>query len=288
MRLKIIRSKVPNILGKFHVLYIELVCRDLLVIFGQLKFCFHEHLSDGLAVLDVGGIAARTAHNHQLQYMFHVAFQLRINVRLIRLRKIAQMDALRRFRIDAAYQVPVDLLRHKRDQRRGCLCHGHKGGIQGHIGVDLILFHALCPETLPASAHIPVAHVFYKFLERAGAFRNPVILQIAVHGLYQRVQLGEEPFVHHGQGVIVRNRDLPVLCFGQSVPIGIEPVNVGIQHIERIGVPEGSHELALAFHDGLAVETIWQPGRAVHVEIPANRVCAVFFQGVKGVYRISL
>ena len=70
--------------------------------------------------------------------------------------------------------------------------------------------------------------------------------------------------------------------------IGIEAVDVGIQYIKRIGVPKGSHELALPFHDSLSMETVGQPGRAVHVEIPADRVCAVFFQGVKGVYRISL
>ena len=30
----------------------------------------------------------------------------------------------------------------------------YKSGVQGHIGIDLILLHALCPETLTASSYI--------------------------------------------------------------------------------------------------------------------------------------
>ena len=36
------------------------------------------------------------------------------------------------------------------------------------------------------------------------------------------------------------------------------------------------------------METVWQPGRAVYIEIPADSVCPVFFQSIKRIYRISL
>ena len=93
------------------------------------------------------------------------------------------MDALRSRLIDIAHQILVDLLRHKRNQRRSHLADGHKRGVKGHIGINLILFHALCPETLTASSHIPVAHVIHKLLKCSGRLRDLVIAQIGVHGL---------------------------------------------------------------------------------------------------------
>ena len=93
------------------------------------------------------------------------------------------MDALRRILIDVTYQVLVDLLRHERDHRRCHLADGHQCGIQGHIGIDLILFHAFGPETLTASSDVPVAHVIHKLLKRSCRLRNLIIPQITVHGL---------------------------------------------------------------------------------------------------------
>ena len=100
------------------------------------------------------------------------------------------MYAFRSTLVDISYQVLVDLLCHEWDHRRSCLCNSYKSGIQSHISIDLILLHALCPETLTASAHIPVAHIVYKLLKGSCCLRDLVIHQAVVNGLYHRVHLG--------------------------------------------------------------------------------------------------
>ena len=100
------------------------------------------------------------------------------------------MDTLRRIPVDISYNVLIDLLCHERDHGSRCLCNGHKGSVQGHIGIDLILFHTFCPETLAASAHIPVAHIVYKLLERSCRLRDLVIHQVIVNRLYHGIHLG--------------------------------------------------------------------------------------------------
>ena len=88
-------------------------------------------------------------------------------MRLVRLREVAQMDALRRVLVDASYQVLVDLLRHEGNHGRRRLGDGYKSRIKRHIRVDLILLHSLGPETLPASSYVPVGHIVHKFLQRS-------------------------------------------------------------------------------------------------------------------------
>ena len=48
-----------------------------------------------------------------------------------------------------------------------------------------------------------------------------------------------------------------------------------------------SHEFTLAFHNGFAMETVWQPWCGVYIEIPADRIGAVGLQSVKRIHRIS-
>ena len=100
------------------------------------------------------------------------------------------MDALRRILINISYNILVDLLCHEGDHWGSRLCNGYKSGIKCHIRIDLILLHALCPETLTASAHIPVAHIVYKLLKGSCCLRDLVIHQAVVNGLYHRVHLG--------------------------------------------------------------------------------------------------
>ncbi len=99
---------------------------------------------------------------------------------------------------------------------------------------------------------------------------------MAVHLAHNGVQFGQKPFVHDGQGLVVQ-------CIFRCVKM----INVRIQHKECISVPQGSHEFALSFLHGLSVEPVGQPGRAVDVEIPADRVRAVGLQRIKRIHRIS-
>jgi hypothetical protein len=112
------------------------------------------------------------------------------------------MNAFRSGLVDLSYQVLVDLLCHERDHRSSCLCNSYKSGVQGHIGIDLILLHALCPETLTASAHVPVTHIIYEFLESLCSLRDTVVHQVVIYCLDHGVHLGQQPLIHYRQLII--------------------------------------------------------------------------------------
>ena len=65
-------------------------------------------------------------------------------------------------------------------------------------------------------------------------------------------------------------------------------VDVRIEHIERVGVPQRPHELARALLHRLVGEPIRQPRRTVLVKIPADRIRAVTSQRVHRFYRVAL
>ena len=75
---------------------------------------------------------------------------------LIGLREVAEMDGFRCLLIDAADEVAVDGLRHERDHRCSGLGRRDECRVERHIGVDLVLLHALRPEAAAAAADIPV------------------------------------------------------------------------------------------------------------------------------------
>ena len=182
---------------KCYSFYVQLISYDLLIEFREVKISLHIHLSNGLTVLDVRRIPARTAHNDQLKHLIHIGLQLLVDPGLIHLREITQMDTLRRICIDTPYQILVDILRHERDHRRRRLACLHKCGIERHISIDLILLHSLSPEALAASSYIPVAHIIHKILQSPCRLWNPVILKMAVHILDQRVEPGQKPLIHN-------------------------------------------------------------------------------------------
>ena len=98
--------------------------------------------------------------------------------------------------VNAAHQIPVNVLSDKGYHGSRRLANSHQCSVKGHVGIDLILLHALGPETLPAAAHIPVAHVIHKLLKRPGCLWNPVIGKIIIHLAHNGIQLGEQPFIH--------------------------------------------------------------------------------------------
>ena len=112
------------------------------------------------------------------------------------------MNALRSRLIHGAHQILIDILCHKRNHRRRTLADRHKRCVECHVRVDLILLHALCPETLTASSDVPVAHVIDEIIQRSCSLRNAVIGKVVIHFLNHRIQLGEQPFVHHGKLLI--------------------------------------------------------------------------------------
>ena len=187
------------------------------------------------------------------------------------------MNALRCVLVNTAHQIAVNFLRHKRNHRCGALADIHKRRIKGHISVDLILLHALRPETLPASSHIPVAHFIHKVVQNARRLGDSVIVQMVVHFLDGSVQLGEQPLIHHRKFIVF-----------QSILRRVKIVDIRIQHEERVGVPERAEELALPLLHRLAVETVGQPGCRIDIEIPADRIRAVSLKRLKRIHCVAL
>ena len=97
------------------------------------------------------------------------------------------MDALRSGLVDASDQILVDILSHERDHRSRCLGYRYQCSVQCHIGIDLILLHALCPETLTASSYIPVTHVIYEILKCSCSLRDAVVCQVVIHVFHHGV-----------------------------------------------------------------------------------------------------
>ena len=98
------------------------------------------------------------------------------------------MDTFRSSLINASYQVLVDILCHKRNQRCSNLGNGNQSGVKGHVSIDLILLHTFCPETLAASSDIPVTHLIHKFLKGSRTFRDSVVCKVVINCLYKSIQ----------------------------------------------------------------------------------------------------
>ena len=151
--------------------------------------CFYEHAADRLTVLDVGGITARTSHNNDIQNLLHILFKLPVNQLFICHREVTQMNTLRSGLVNAAHQILINILGHERNHRSCALGNRNKCGIKCHVSIDLILLHALCPETLTASSDIPVTHIIHKALQCSCSFGNLVMIQILIHFDNHGIQL---------------------------------------------------------------------------------------------------
>ena len=65
-------------------------------------------------------------------------------------------------------------------------------------------------------------------------------------------------------------------------------VVTGVEHVERVGVPQSTHKLSLTLYHSLAVEAVGQPRGRVDVEIPADSVCTVLCKCIKRVNCVAL
>ena len=68
----------------------------------------------------------------------------------------------------------------------------------------------------------------------------------------------------------------------------VEAVYIRVEHVESVGVPQCSHELALTLCNYLVVELIGQPGSGIRVEVPPYRVRAVLFERCERVNGVAL
>ena len=277
LRLKVIADKVLHLFGEYDFLDVQLLPDNFHIEAVQVLIRLDIHDAERLAVLAVGAVAGGAAQLHNADDLIHLGFQLPVDPLRMAFGEVAQMDAFRRRLINAAHQVLVDRLADERHHGGGRLGNGHQGGIQRHIGGNLVLLHAGRPVAFPPAADVPVAHILHKGLQRLGGLRDAVIVQMVIHRLHRTGKAGKQPAVHYRQ---VR-RIQGVFCC-------VKAVNIGIQHKEGVGIPQRPDKLALTLNHCLAVEAVGQPRGGIDIEIPADGVSAVGLQRLKGIHRVAL
>ena len=131
-------------------------------------------MSDGLAVFDIGGVACGATEHDDFANFVHIFFQFGVNFGIVGGREIAEVDADWRAGVDRADEVAVYIFSYKRHHGGGAFGEGYERGVEGHVGVDFILFHAFSPETRAGTAYVPVGKFVDEALERPCSFRNLV------------------------------------------------------------------------------------------------------------------
>ena len=176
----------------FHIilegnsLRIELTFDDFLEELRKLFVCFDIEVCYRLTVLDVGCVACSASEDNNLQYEVHIRFKLCIDECFVCSGIIAEMYALRRIFINAAYEISVDALGNERNHRSSSLYCCNQRRIKSHVRVDLILFHTLRPEALTTAAYIPITELVNKLLQSLCSFGNFIRRKVSVY------------FLHHG------------------------------------------------------------------------------------------
>ena len=179
-------------------------------------------------------------------------------------------------RIHRTHQVLIDALRHERREGRDEAAEGRQHLGQRHKGRFLVPRHTLAPEAAAAAADIPVAQVIHQVLDCAGALGDAQLTEALVHLLHGAVEAAEDPLVHQAQLDLV-----------QVMLKRVELVDIRVENIESIGIPQRGHELALAFADRFLGEAAGQPGGAGGIEVPAHGIGALLVKDRPGIDHVA-
>ena len=273
--LQVIADKLAGVLDEFHMLDVQLVRHQILIDLAKVRAA-DVQVGQGLTHLNVAQVAAGAAQHHHVLHGGHLALNVGVDHAFVAHRIIAQMHALGSVLVHGAHDVLIDILGHEGHEGRDQEGQGGQHGVQGDEGGFLVALHALAPEAVTAQAHIPVGQVVHKVGQLAAGLGDAVIAQIVVHALDQGVQAAQHPLVHQAQLGLI-----------DIVLGGIELVDIGIEHVEVIGVPQGAHEFALIFRHVFLAEPAGQPGSAGGVEVPAHGVRALIIQHVPGIHHVA-
>ena len=275
--LEVVSSELRNVVGEYNLLNVKLLGdnRNEACVGGLIRL--NVHLCHRLTVLDRSCVTACTAENHNVDNLVHVLLKILIDKALVCNRIVAEVDRNGCRLINRANKVAIDILGHEGDHGSSNLCDSNKSGVKSHICVNLIGGHILYPESLTATANVPVGKLVNKALKRTGSLGQLVVSKAAVNRLYGRVKLGKKPLIHYGKSGSVKC----VLC-------GIKAVDVSIENVERIGVPECTHKLSLTLDNRITEEAVRKPGCRVGVEVPTDRVSAIGLKRLEGIDSVAL
>ncbi len=167
----------------------------------------------------------------------------------------------------AAVEVVVDLVGRERDQRGQQLRHRHQAGVQRPEGGRIAV-----PEAPARAAHVPVGQLVHERRQRAACARRVVVVQPLGRDFGGRRQARQRPAVQ----------------VGQSLGRGVDVVDVRVQDVEAVGVPEREHELAHRLADRLQREAVAVPRLLRGEVVPAERIGAVGVEHLPGRDHVAL
>ena len=265
LRFQVVYDQIGKIVRQRDFLDVQFVRDQRAEFVGKLR-TGDQHFSKRLADLQVRRVAQRASVRDDLQDRFHLFLDLGIDERGVAHGEIRQMHAFRSVRIDGADQILIDGFRHERRERRSQKRHRFQDSEERIERVGLVLRHFTRPVALSSSADVPVGQLLRKVAHLSGGLRDAVVRQIVVDGGDQRVQFGQDPAVKK-TGIL-----------GKSQLRGVDPVDIRIEDIERVGIPQRGHVLALRLAHGFRREPVRQPGGGGDIEIPAHGVGALDIQ----------
>ncbi|MPM95437.1 hypothetical protein SDC9_142591 [bioreactor metagenome] len=198
LRFDLIAQETGSIDDELRLLDVELLGDDLHIVLVH-GFALNIHQSQRLAGLDIAVVTRGAAKGDDVEHARHVRFQIRIDACFLRDGIVAEMNALGSARIHAAHEVLIDLLGHKRQERRGEQGQRIQRGIERHVRGLFVFRHFAAPIAFAAAADVPVAQLVRKRLQRAPALGDAQLVEVAVHGFDQRVEPREHPAIHLGE-----------------------------------------------------------------------------------------
>ena len=271
LRLYAVGDEGGGVLHVLDALDVQLAFDYLVIHFGKRLRALHVKAGKRLAVLNVGLRPCGPAQHDYAIDLAHILFELGIYEGGVRNGIIAEVHAFGSLLIAGADEVLIHLLRHEGGEGSRQQRHRLQNGVKGHVGGFLICRHLLAPVALAAAADVPVGKIVRKggkLTPRLGyAEGGEVFILLGDEG----IELGEYPLIHYGK------------VFAPELMLrGIELVYIGIEDVERVGVPQGAHVLALGLGNGLAREAAGQPGGGGGVEIPPDGVRTLLGQYVRG------
>ena len=113
------------------------------------------------------------------------------------------MHRLRRVLEEIGHKISVHHLGNERGIWCGQFGERDQNGVQRGVCRGLVLGHLGAPVALAAAADVPVGEHVGKVLKGAGGLGYLVLCKVAVHQLYERVELGQYPLVHKRQLAIL-------------------------------------------------------------------------------------
>ena len=254
VRLDLVRAQLVGLRDEAQLLDVQLALDEVreLLDRGALGAGGHHHRGpQRLADAELGLAARGQAEAHGLAHDAHR--DLELEVPRAGLGEVAQVHA----RLGAV-EVVVDLVGQEGAERRQQVGDRYQAGVQraerGRVAV---------PEAGARAPHVPVRQLVDERRDRLAGARGVVGVEPLANGLRGRVQARERPAVEIG---------------GRRRGLG-HVVDVRVEHVEAVRVPELEQELAHGLADHVDRERVAVP-RELREEVPAEGVRAVLVDHV--------